>query len=288
MDERLLERTIESVTHGEVFERLPAETQARIRALSEDEVRYQASRVLQRPMLGETSQASRLLLNPCLAVQWLAAFEELNLPRNLRVFEPCTGSSEPVILAADIHSAGTGEYTALNLNRPLAAELHGKLENIRIPVNVIEEEAQLADSMIPAESVHIACFHHAVNDILQTAVSEPRGMDTRSVDWWANERQMIRWLAEDYESGRVNVRARPALIQAVRSAWHLVKPGGYLLFDHWTWEAHRDSNWLPWDLFCSLIPLARTWIHEEGIPLQEISLNGRDAQWWMCMRKHGG
>ena len=113
-------------------------------------------------------------------------------------------------------------------------------------------------------------------------------MDTRTVDWWPNERQMIEWLAEDEAAGRLDERARPALLSAVRNAVELVKPGGYLLFDHWTWVGHREMDWFPWDLFCDLIPLARDWIGEAGMPLAEIPLAGRDPQWWMCLGRGEG
>ncbi len=284
----LIDRTVHEVSQGRVFALLPDDIQDRIRALPEHEVRAAAIRGITRPQPGDTAQSARLLLNPCLTIQWLSAFEELGLPRNLQVFEPCTGSSEPVIYAAEIYSDGEGSYTSLNLNRPLAAELRAKLAKLRMKIRIIEDDASRDALPVPPASIDIACFHHAINDILQTAVSEPRGMDTRTVDWWANERQMIQWLAEDYRAGKLDERARPALVQAVKNAVAMVKPGGCLLFDHWTWEAGRNSDYLPWDLFCDLIPLARRWIEEERLPVDEQPLKGRDPQWWMCLRVVSG
>ncbi len=283
----VLDRMVREVTEGEVFRLLPEETQAQIRALPLEEVREAARMVMTRPQPGGVSQAGRLLMNPCLAVQWLAAFEDLALPRTLRVFEPCAGASEPVVLATEIYTGGQGAYTTINLNRPLAAQLRVKIGKVRIPVRIVEEDATHARDFLPPEGVDAACFHHAINDILQTAVSEPRGMDTRMVEWWPNERQMIEWLAEDAAAGRLDERARPALIQAVSQAVEAVVPGGYLLFDHWTWEGHRELDWFPWELFRDLIPLARRWIHAAGLPLEEVSLPERDPQWWMCLRKMG-
>ena len=280
----LIERTVWEATQGAVFALLPEETQAQIRALPEEEVRDAARRTLTRPLPGDTSQGARLLLNPCLAVQWLAAFEELGLPKALRVFEPCAGSSEPVLLATEIYSEGTGEYTTINLNRPLAAQLREKLAKFGMKIHIIEDNALRARAHLQPGNIDIACFHHAINDILQTAVSEPRGMDMRTVDWWPNDRQMIEWLAEEAEAGQLDAHARPALVEAVRQAVYLVRPGGFLLFDHWTWEGHRNNGWLPWELFCNLIPLAREWIEEAGLPVTERSLSGRDSQWWMCLQ----
>ncbi|MCC6728139.1 MAG: hypothetical protein IT208_02245 [Chthonomonadales bacterium] len=280
----LLRRTVEEVGGGRVFELLPEAAREDVAALSEEQLRDGAWRALTRPMPGDTAQSARLLLNPCLTVQWLAAFEELKLPPTLRVFEPCAGGSEPVIYAAELYTNGRGSYVTLNLNRPLAAELRGKLGKVRMDARVIEDNTLNAAAHLEPGTFDVACFHHAINDILQTAVAEPRGMDTRTVDWWPNERQMIEWLADDAANGRLDERARPALVEAVRAAIELVGAGGWILFDHWTWESHRSVQWLPWELYCDLVPLARRWIAQAGLPVEERPLAGRDARWWMCLR----
>jgi hypothetical protein len=287
MKKDVLNNIIHEVTQGRVFALLPEETQAKIRALPPEVVRQAALFSLTRPQPGDASPYNRLLLNPCLTMQWLDIFEELNLPRDMAVFEPCSGSSEPVILATEIYTNGKGRYSTINLNRPLAAELLPKLAKLRLHITLIGEDATRREPYQTIGPVDVACYHHAINDILQTAVSEPRGMDTCTIDWWANERQMIEWLAEDAAAGRLGERARPALLDAVRHSVELVKPGGYLLFDHWTWEAHRAQDWFPWQLFCDLIPMAREWIMAEGLPLTECPLAGKDSRWWMCLRREG-
>jgi hypothetical protein len=283
----MIDRIFEEVTRGLIFERLPDATQALIREMPMEDIRTACANVLIRPQPGEVAQTARMLLNPCLAASWLMVFEDLGLPRRLAVYEPCVGSSEPVILAADTYSRGGGSYTTVNLNRPLAAELGAKLGKVGMPVRIIEDDASRLGTLLPPASVDAGCFHHAVNDILQTAVSEPRGMDTRTVDWWPNERQMIEWLAEDDRKGRLDECARPALVSAVRQAVDLVKPGGSLIFDHWTWEAYTTVDWFPWDLFQRLIPLAREWIMAERLPVREVFVPGRDPQWWMFLVKEG-
>jgi hypothetical protein len=281
----LVARAAREVTGGAVFALLPEATQERVRALTPEEVTAGCARTYARPMPGETSQAARLLLNPALAVQWLELFEELGLPRALHVFEPCAGGSEPVVFAAEIYSGGTGDYTTVNLNRRLAGELREKTARVRMKTRIIEDEAQHALQHLAPESIDVACFHHAINDLLQTAVSEPRGMDTRAVEWWSNERQMIEWLAEEAREPGLDARARPAFLAAVAQAAELVQPGGWLLFDHWTWYGHREQEWFPWELFCDLVPLARRWVRESDLPLEEVPLGTRDPQWWMGLRR---
>ncbi|HXG23751.1 MAG TPA: hypothetical protein VNJ09_04280, partial [Chthonomonadales bacterium] len=77
-----LDNIVHEVTQGRVFALLPDEMQARIRTLPSEEVHRAVLFGMTRPQPGDASQAGRLLLNPCLAVQWLGVFEELGLPRD--------------------------------------------------------------------------------------------------------------------------------------------------------------------------------------------------------------
>jgi hypothetical protein len=152
-------------------------------------------------------------------------------------------------------------------------------------MTIIEDDASTAALPERVETFDVACFHHALNDLLETAVAEPRGMDTRKIDWWANERQMIEWLGEENREGRIEGAPRAAVVGALGQAISLLKTGGAMIIDHWTWEAYRNVDWFPWDFFQRIIPLARRWVGENRLPLLELSLHGRDPQWWLAYRK---
>jgi SAM-dependent methyltransferase len=278
-------RLLAEVTGGSIGALLPDELQARLATWDPADVAAACANVLIRPQPLDVPSIGLALNNAALGAHWLLAFEELGLPRGLAVYEPGAGASEPVLLAAGAYSGGAGRYVTLNLNRPLAAELRAKLGNVKLDWTIIEDYAQLAAVHLAPASFDVACFHHAVNDILQTAVSEPRGLDTRDIDWWPNERQMIEWLTQDAAAGRLDECARPALLAAVGQAVTLVRPGGWLLFDHWTWEKYRNVAWFPWQLFTDLLPLARSWITTAAMPLREQPLTGRDPRWWMALRR---
>lgn len=224
------------------------------------------------------------VLDAVLAAQYYEVFQALRLPGNLAVYEPCVGASCPVIVAAEAYSGGRGQYLTMNLNRKLRAELGGKIAHIKMPVRIIEENARVALRHLAPGSFDVACFHHAINDILQTAVSEPRGMDTSSIDWFANERRMIEWLAEDVRAGRLDARGKPELMQIVGDAARLVRPGGYLIFDHFNWQRFVGIDWFPWDLFFSFIPMMREWIADSALPVHDVNLNGLPRQWWMVLQ----
>jgi SAM-dependent methyltransferase len=203
----------------------------------------------------------------------------------MAVYEPCVGASCPVILAAEAYSRGKADYLTINLNRKLRTELQTKIDHLALSVRIVEDNAQKALDHILPGSVDVACFHHAVNDILQTAVSEPRGMDTTDIDWFPNERQMIEWLAEDAQAGRLEQCGKPELMQIVADAARLVRPGGYLLFDHFNWCRFAGVPWFPWDLFYNLIPMTRQWIAASNLPVSEVCLEGIDPQWWLVLQK---
>jgi hypothetical protein len=224
------------------------------------------------------------VLNAVLAAQYYEVFEALQPSRSMAVYEPCVGASNPVILATEAYGGGKASYLAINLNRKLREELQGKTAHLKTPIRIIEDNAQRALDHLPPHSFDVACFHHAVNDILQTAASEPRGMDTTSIDWFPSERQMIEWLAEDAKAGRLEQRGRPELMQIVGDAARLVRPGGFLLFDHWNWCRLIGVTWFPWDLFYNLIPMTRRWIAESGLSLSEVRLEGVDPQWWLILQ----
>lgn len=221
------------------------------------------------------------VLAAVLAAQYYEVFEALSLPRELSVYEPCVGASHPVIVATEAYGGGKGQYLTINLNRPLREQLQAKIAHMQTAIRIVEDNAQTALDHLSPGSVDVACFHHAINDILQTAVSEPRGMDTTTVDWFPNERQMIEWLAEDVQAGRIDERGKPELMKIVGDATRLVRPGGYLLFDHFNWCRFIGVDWFPWDLFYNLIPMGRQWIAASELPLTEVRLEGVAPQWWM-------
>ncbi|MBI5093556.1 MAG: hypothetical protein HZB26_14075 [Candidatus Hydrogenedentes bacterium] len=224
------------------------------------------------------------VLDAVLAAQYYEVLEALRPPRELAVYEPCVGASCPVIRAVEAYSGGKGSHLTINLNRKLREQLQRKIAPIAMPIRIIEDNAQTALRHLSPGSFDVACFHHAVNDILQTAVSEPRGMDTTAVDWFPNERQMIEWLAEDAVAGRLEQRGKPELMQIIGDAVRLVRPGGYLVLDHFNWCRFIGVDWFPWDLFYNLIPMTRQWIAEGDLPLTEIPLEGADPQWWLALQ----
>src|ERR1043165_4998881 len=226
------------------------------------------------------------VLNAVLAAQYYEIIQALKPPQTMRIYEPCVGASVPVILAAEAYGHGKSDYTAINLNRKLREQLRLKIAHLKTPIRIIEDHAQHALAHLAPQSFDLACFHHAVNDILQQPVAEPRGRDTTRIDWFPTERQMIEWLAEDVQAGRLDSRGKPELMQIVSDAVRLIRAGGHLVFDHFNWCKFIGVSWFPWDLFYNMIPITRRWIAESSLPLLEVRFAGVDPQWWMILQVH--
>lgn len=276
-------QVIDDITEGPIFEKLQKQIQEAVSNIPHNELKQAVTDLLCRPQPNPILHA-RILSNLVYADQYYQIFNALRLPRQLSVYEPCVGGSDPVIVAAEAYSDDQANYLSMNLNRILREELGRKISHLKSNINIIDENAQKVFDHFTPNSVDISCFHHAVNDALQTAVSEPRGMDTAKIEWWSNERQMLEWMGEDFASGSIEKRGKKELIEIIKGAVELTRSGGYLVFDHWVSMYYREQDWFPWKPFYDLVPITRRWIKESDLPVTEFQLPNVDPQWWMFLR----
>lgn len=249
------------------------------------ELREGAEQVLARPQAAVVSPAGRALGRRLLAAQWTLLLESLDLPDAPQVLELCAGSSDPVVVALDVLFGAQASYVTVNLNRKLAAELEARLRGLSLQWRIIPDNAQNLAEHFPEASFDCVCFHHAVNDILQTAVAARHDYDTRDIDWWPNEQMMIEWLGAQHVADGLTSVGLPELRHILEAAARVVRPGGTLCFDHWTWAHHLTLDWFPGDLFNAMIPLAREVALDLSIPLEEVTPPGLDRQWWMVLQR---
>lgn len=219
-----------------------------------------------------------------LAAQYYRLFEVLKLPKTLAVYEPGAGAEPPVVVASAALGGHQSRYTTMNLNKPLHTKLMQALNDQPSSYTIIEANALTALDYLTPDSFDVACFNHSINDILQTAVAEANGMDTRDIDWFAEEQQMIEWLEAAFQSGDVERTAKKALLQIIQDAVTVVRRNGYLIFFHCVFEGMQTLSWFPWKRYNDLIPITRNWIAESALPVEEVQLPGIDPQWWMILK----
>jgi hypothetical protein len=263
---------------------LPDERDALAR-YSREELLHGTRQLLTRPMpLGQT-EAARAISGPILAAQWTALFADLDLPREAFVAEVCAGGSPPVLLGLCAHTEGRGRYVGVNLNRRLGAQLQERAAPLPLEATFIEANAlNLLDHVAPGSADAVA-FHHAVNDILQTAVADVEQVDTLDLEWWGGERSLIEHMRAFDEAGRLEEVGWEALRRIIAAGVAAVRPGGFLPFDHWTFEGYRTEEWFPWQLFTEMIP--RTRGLAAAFPVREVTPACLDPQWWMVWQKVG-
>ncbi len=270
-------------TDGPVGQRYPAEES--LRGLSREALLTSAAHILARPQRAELDPRARPLTNRLLATQWVKVLGCLDLPDRVEVMELCAGGSEPVVIALDVLFGDRAHYRTINLNRRLAAELRQKTARLDLRMEVIEDNAVDLRRHFRAASFDLIAFHHAVNDILETAVAAAHGFDTRDIDWWSDERMMIEWLDQQDRADSLRSVGLPELTSIIGAAASVTRPGGYLVFDHWTFEHYLQTDWFPSELFTRLIPIAREVAMGVEAGLEEVTPEGLDPQWWMVLRR---
>jgi len=278
-----MEQLLEEAVGGRVGARFAGFDE--VDSLTPDALLAGAEQVLARPQAAEIDPGARPLSRRLLAAQWTLVLESLDLPDEPQVLELCAGGSDPVVVALDVLYGSRARYVTVNLNKKLAAELIERAEGLDLEVELIEDDAQNLSEHFGEGAFDCVCFHHAVNDILQTAVATARGMDTTTIDWWPTEQTMIEWMAEEHEAHGLKSLGLPELARIIELAAWAVKPGICLVFDHWTWEHHLTLDWFPGDLFNGLIPLARETALGLDVPLEEVTPEGLNKQWWMVLKK---
>ncbi|MGA2499302.1 MAG: class I SAM-dependent methyltransferase [Tepidisphaeraceae bacterium] len=278
-----LEQLVGEAVAGRVGERFRGLDE--VDQLSQTQLREGAAQALARPQASEFIPGARPLSRRLLAAQWTLLLETLDLPARPKVLELCAGGSDPVVVALDVLFGNRASYVTVNLNRKLALQLLDRAAGLALPVQVIEDDARNLPAHFPDGTFDCICFHHAVNDILQTAVAARHGWDTRNIEWWTDERQMIEWLGEEHRKDGLASVGLPELRAILESAARAVKPGRTLCFDHWTWRYHLGLDWFPGELFNNMLPMAREVALSLPVPLTEVTPAGLDRRWWMVLRR---
>ena len=274
-----IQRIAKLISVGAIYGVLNEELQATVAALTANDMvdKIQGT-------IGYPSRFTQPFWALVLAAQYYALFEVLDLPKAHAVYEPGAGAEPPVLIASTAFGEGRSRYTTINLNQQLHAKLMNALQDRSLNHRIIADNAQAAFDYLEPSTIDIACFNHSINDILQTAVAEAKGMDTAIVDWFAEERQMIEWLDAAFRSNTIETVGKKELLQIIGDTATLVRSGGYLIFFHCVFEGMQELTWFPWEFYSDLIPITRNWIRASTLPLEEVYLPNIDPRWWMILK----
>lgn len=174
-------------------------------------------------------------------------------------------------------------YITANMNRILTARLREKTRDIPVTVEVIEEDAAGISRHLPAESVDIIAFQHAVNDVLQAILCDQQGVDTIYADWMDTLPKMISILQRETAQNTLEQHVRPAFLSLLGELLKVLKKGGLVVMNHYMFQLDLDWGYPP-ALWEDLIPIVREWL-KTLLGCKEVCFEGFDPHWWVFLQK---
>jgi SAM-dependent methyltransferase len=174
-------------------------------------------------------------------------------------------------------------YISANMNRRLTARLREKTKDLPIPVDVIEEDAANIDKHLPAESVDIIAFQHAVNDVVQAILCDREGVDTIDADWMETLPKMIGILQRETAQNTLEQHAKKPFLYLLEKLLGVLKNDGLIVMSHYMFQLDLDWGYPP-GLWENFIPTTREWIRK--LPgCKEVFIEGFQPHWWMFLQK---
>lgn len=214
--------------------------------------------------------------------RWAEVLSAVHPGKDLALLEVASGDADmiPQMMA---RTRPHSRYITANMNRILTKNLREKTRDIPVVIEVIEEDAAAMDRHLPAESVDIIAFQHAVNDVIQAILCDQQGVDTIYADWMDTLPEMIRILQRETAQNMLEAHARPAFLSLLEKLFKVLKKDGVMVMNHYMFQLDLDWGYPP-DLWENLIPITREWI--KTLPgIKEVYFEGFDPHWWMFYQK---
>jgi hypothetical protein len=214
--------------------------------------------------------------------RWAEVLDATHVGSTLTLLEIASGDTDmiPQIMArARPHS----RYITANMNKILTARLRAKTQALPLEMVVIEEDAAAIQAHLPAESVDIIAFQHAVNDVLQAILCDQEGVDTIYADWMATLPEMIRIMQGVTGQNSLEQRVKPAFFALLERLLAVLKADGVIVMNHYMLQLDLDWGYPP-VLWEDLIPIVREWL-KDCPGCKEVFYDGFDPHWWMFIQK---
>ncbi len=217
-------------------------------------------------------------------MKWAEALNKTKLKAPVSLLEIGAGDTDmlPQILARKFEHPET-QYITANMNKKLTASFKEKTKDLPVKINVIEDDAQNLEAYMQGEKFDVIVFEHSINDILQTILGERAGIDTTHSDWYTVLPQMIELIKQEYLAGTLETSIKGDLIDLLNSCLKMLKPGGYIIINHFMYQYDLDLGYQP-DLWNNMLNITREWIKSMDNGSEEF-FEGFDQQWWMFLGK---
>jgi hypothetical protein len=214
--------------------------------------------------------------------RWAEALQAVQAGPRPTLLEIASGDADmiPQMLA---RTRPHSRYITANMNRILTQRLRQKTQALALEIEVIEYDAAHIERHLPAQSVDIIAFQHAVNDVIQAILCEPAGVDTIYADWMETLPRMISILQRETAQDTLEQHAKPAFLSLLGGLLRVLKPGGVMVMSHYMFQLDLDWGYPP-HLWENMLPITRLWFQE--LPgCKEVTFEGFHPQWWIFLQK---
>ena len=285
MDLAELSRQIKTESFQNNFEKvIPLKTRDILNEMSISEIEKLLNEIFT-DTVNLKDDISWLLYESYYIFAWYDLFNKLSLPTDMSIYEIATGDIIYVPQALDIYSAKRGKYITLNLNKELSQNFISKTANLDVNIRIIADNGINILNYYNENTFTVVAFQHAINDIIQTIVAEIEGIDTLNNNWWQIEPQMLRAVYTRYKTGKLKDTVYEKFIDIIKMCYQSLEKDGYMIFNNCTFNNDYNEDDYSLDFHSLYINMAREWIAEADLGLDEINIKGYESKWWMILKK---
>ncbi|GIP31918.1 hypothetical protein [Paenibacillus sp. J2TS4] len=284
MDLNVLAKQVEAGKFEQLLvKQFPEETALRLGKMTAAELEKELKQVIRVP-IQLSGEMGPELFELFYTASWFNLFERLAVPANAMLFEIAAGDTVYIPKALDAYTGKGAQYATANLNKELSRNFRAKTAGLRIDIRVIEDDGAHILNYYGGESFDVIALHHALNDIIQTIIASKEGIDTVNSNWWTIEPQLLQAVMDYYNRGELKNAAYESFIRIISTLGRLLKQGGYMIFDNCTHAGYEKLGYST-EFHSSYIQLAREWIQEADVGLEEVKLEQYNSKWWMILQK---
>lgn len=279
----LMESNMYRSTINELSKGFSVETKERINSLSDAELHRNLDEMIT-PPITLVEHSDREMLQLYYTSSYVYLMEYLNVPKDANLFEIAAGDTVFIPKALDAYGEEGAKYVTANLNQNLTGGFREKTAELSIEIQIIEDNGARILNYCDQGSMDVIVFHHALNDIIQTMIAEREGIDTIHCNWWSVEPQMLQAVMDYHNRGELKQAVYSDFISIIETSLQLLKEEGVIIFDNCTYSGYEKIGYSS-EFHSNYIQLAREWINEADLGLQEVQVPGFDTKWWMVLQK---
>ena len=244
---------------------------------SKNEVENHLKALLEKPIANFT-----IVNDVYFRARWAEVLKTLKPDHDLKLIEVATGDADmiPQVMA---RTHPNSYYITANMNKQLNRSLLNKTKDLKLKMEIIEDDASNIENHIGPDAVDIIAFQHANNDVIQAILCDREGVDTIYSDWMDTLPKMIEILQKETANNTLEQHAKMPFLGLINTLFKALKKDGIIAMNHYKFQLDLDWGY-PADLYEEMVPMTRKWMKEIA-ECKEIYFEGFDTNWWIFLQK---